>query len=52
MIMLLASSTFIFLAAIYADTQLDNIVPIIMYLVAAAASGYPTFIKGAKIFSN
>jgi len=48
MIMLLASSTFIFLAAIYADTQLDNIVPIIMYLVAAAASGYPTFIKGAK----
>ena len=46
--MLLTSSTFIFLAAIYVDTQINNIVPILMYLVAAAASGYPTFIKGVK----
>ncbi|MEW9502132.1 heavy metal translocating P-type ATPase [Jeotgalibacillus marinus] len=45
---LLGISTVIFLAAIYVDTQLDNIVPVIMYLVAAASSGYPTFIKGAK----
>ena len=27
---------------------MDNLVPVIMYLTAAATSGYPTFIKGAK----
>ncbi|OEH92593.1 heavy metal translocating P-type ATPase [Bacillus solimangrovi] len=46
--MLLSMSALIFIAGIYVDTQVDNIIPIIMYLVAAAASGYNTFIKGAK----
>jgi Zn2+/Cd2+-exporting ATPase len=41
-------SAIIFLSAIYVDTQLNNLVPVIMYLTAAATSGYPTFIKGAK----
>ncbi|MBH9965638.1 MULTISPECIES: heavy metal translocating P-type ATPase [Bacillaceae] len=45
---LLGISTIIFLSAIYVDTQLDNIVPVLLYLTAAATSGYPTFIKGAK----
>jgi Zn2+/Cd2+-exporting ATPase len=45
---LLGISTITFFAAIYVGTQLDNIVPILMYLVATALSGYPTFIKGAK----
>ncbi|MCC5801752.1 heavy metal translocating P-type ATPase [Rossellomorea vietnamensis] len=45
---LLGMSAIIFFSAIYVDTQLDNLVPIIMYLTAAATSGYPTFIKGAK----
>jgi Zn2+/Cd2+-exporting ATPase len=46
--LLLAVSTFIFITAIFVDTQLDNSIPPIMYLVAAAASGYQTFLKGAK----
>ncbi|MFP3472603.1 hypothetical protein R0J90_21345, partial [Micrococcus sp. SIMBA_144] len=45
---LLGISTIIFLSAIYVDTQLANIVPVLMYLTAAATRGYPTFIKGAK----
>lgn len=45
---LLGMSAIIFFSAIYVDSQLDNLVPIIMYLTAAATSGYPTFIKGAK----
>ncbi|OXS58139.1 Cd2+/Zn2+-exporting ATPase [Bacillus sp. V-88] len=45
---LLGISAIIFFSAIYVDSQLDNLVPIIMYLTAAATSGYPTFIKGAK----
>jgi Zn2+/Cd2+-exporting ATPase len=45
---LIGLSTIIFLSAIYVDTQLNNLVPVIMYLTAAATSGYPTFIKGAK----
>ncbi|MGG3916385.1 heavy metal translocating P-type ATPase [Rossellomorea vietnamensis] len=45
---LLGMSAIIFFSAIYVDSQLDNLVPVIMYLTAAATSGYPTFIKGAK----
>lgn len=45
---LIGLSAIIFFSAIYVDTQLNNIVPVIMYLTAAATSGYPTFIKGAK----
>ncbi|OIU67023.1 heavy metal translocating P-type ATPase [Rossellomorea aquimaris] len=45
---LLGISAIIFLSAIYVDTQWDNLVPVFMYLTAAATSGYPTFIKGAK----
>ncbi|RBP05550.1 cation-translocating P-type ATPase [Rossellomorea aquimaris] len=45
---LLGISTIIFLAAIYVDTQWNNPVPVIMYLTAAATSGYSTFIKGVK----
>ncbi|MEI5907624.1 heavy metal translocating P-type ATPase [Bacillus spongiae] len=45
---LLGLSTIIFLAAIYVDTQVQTNIPVIMYLTAAALSGYPTFIKGAK----
>jgi Zn2+/Cd2+-exporting ATPase len=45
---LIGLSAIIFFSAIYVDTQLNNLVPVIMYLTAAATSGYPTFIKGAK----
>ncbi|MCR8848260.1 cation-translocating P-type ATPase [Rossellomorea sp. SC111] len=45
---LLGISAIIFFSAIYVDSQLNNLVPVIMYLTAAATSGYPTFIKGAK----
>lgn len=45
---LIGLSAIIFFSAIYVDTQLNNMVPVIMYLTAAATSGYPTFIKGAK----
>ncbi|KRG13965.1 cadmium transporter [Virgibacillus soli] len=45
---LLSMSAILFLAAIYVDTQLNNIVPVLMYITAAATSGYPTFIKGTK----
>ncbi|MBH9965861.1 heavy metal translocating P-type ATPase [[Bacillus] enclensis] len=45
---LLGISAIIFLSAIYVDTQWNNLVPVFMYLTAAATSGYPTFIKGAK----
>lgn len=45
---LLPLSAILFAAAIYTDTQLDNMIPIIMYIVSAAISGYQTFIKGAK----
>ncbi|WP_175989261.1 cation-translocating P-type ATPase [Bacillus sp. Marseille-Q1617] len=49
---LIGLSAIIFFSAIYVDTQLNNIVPVIMYLTAAATSGYPTFIKGAKNLLN
>lgn len=45
---LIGLSAIIFFSAIYVDTQLSNLVPVIMYLTAASISGYPTFIKGAK----
>jgi Zn2+/Cd2+-exporting ATPase len=45
---LIGLSAIIFFSAIYVDTQLNNLVPVIMYLTGAATSGYPTFIKGAK----
>jgi Zn2+/Cd2+-exporting ATPase len=45
---LIGLSAIIFFSAIYVDTQLNNLVPVIMYLTAAATSGYPIFIKGAN----
>ncbi|MEG9298485.1 heavy metal translocating P-type ATPase [Mangrovibacillus sp. Mu-81] len=45
---LIGISAIIFFSAIYVDTQLNNLVPVIMYLTAAATSGYLIFIKGFK----
>ncbi|MCA1055437.1 cadmium-translocating P-type ATPase [Rossellomorea aquimaris] len=45
---LLGLSVIIFGSAIYVDTQTTSLLPVFMYLTAAATSGYPTFIKGAK----
>ncbi|WP_347319541.1 heavy metal translocating P-type ATPase [Rossellomorea sp. RS05] len=46
--MLLGVSAVIFLLAIFVDSVINHPASIALYLSAAAISGYPTFIKGAK----
>jgi len=48
MIGLLAASTAIYLAAIFMDGTVEQLVVILLYLIAAAISGYTTFWKGLK----
>src|SRR5690625_2711036 len=45
---LLPLSAILFAVAIYSDTQLDNMIPVLIYILSAAISGYQTFLKGVK----